>query len=112
MTAHGPSLLARLGQGLAVLVVLSAAAASVLFGSVLFGSVVVRSTFGEVADDPHGYGLVLGSFFLVPSAFLGALALPFVARADQPRGRRWAMWAALAWVLAALAIAVYAFSAG
>lgn len=107
MTAHGPSLLARLGQGLAVLVVLSAAAASVLFGSV-----VVRSTFGEVADDPHGYGLVLGSFFLVPSAFLGALALPFVARADQPRGRRWAMWAALAWVLAALAIAVYAFSAG
>lgn len=99
----GPSGLARVGQGLAVLVVLAAAVVSALLGSL-----VLASAFGEASRDPHGYGLVFGSLSLVPTALVGALALPFVARADQPRARRWALWGALVWVVAALGIAGYA----
>ncbi|WP_247088189.1 hypothetical protein [Ornithinimicrobium sp. F0845] len=71
---------------------------------------VLGSLFGEARIDPHGYTLIFGSMMLVPTSVVGAFALSFVARRDQVRARRWTTWSALAWVVAALALAGYALS--
>ncbi|NLG22004.1 MAG: hypothetical protein GX555_11325 [Actinomycetales bacterium] len=105
--AGKPTVLARVSQLLALLVVLAAAVISVLLVLVVLGSV-----FGDARRDPHGYALIFGSILLVPTSLVGAFALPFVARRDQLRGRRWALWGALAWVIAALAIAGFALFGG
>lgn len=102
-----PSALARVGQGVAIVVALAAGVVSVLLAVLVLGSL------GAGEDrDPHGYVLIFGSVLLVPTSVVGALALPFVVGPARLTARRWLTWGALAWVLGACTLAGIALFSG
>lgn len=72
---------------------------------------LLGSILSEPSADPHGYVLVFGSMLLIPSAFVGAVALPFVAP-GRSTARRVLVGCALVWIVAALALAVVALGSG
>lgn len=84
--------------------VISAAAAVVSAWLVV---ALLSSILGPPSQDPHGYVLVFGSLLLVPSACVGALALPF-ATPPLTTWRRIAIAAAIAWVVGALVLVAVA----
>lgn len=71
---------------------------------------IVESRLGPVSNDPHGYTLIFGSFLLVPTSIVGALALPFVPPRQKPPARMVAAIAAAIWVVAALLLAAFALA--
>ena len=91
------------GQVVAIVIVAAAAA-----GSVFVGALLLDSRLGPASNDPHGYALVFGTLFLVPTSFVGALALPFVVPGRQRRARKVAGIGAVGWVVVALLLAGFA----
>lgn len=80
--------------------------------SVVLALLVLESRLGPVSNDPHGYTLVFGSLFLVPTPIVGALALPFVAPRRRRPARMVAAVTSVVWVVAALLLAGFALAGG
>jgi len=89
---------AKVGRVLAVLVSAGAGAAFLLCAWVAVGS-----RFGPVVRDPHGYGLLFGSFLGICAAFVLAMALPL---AFSGRRRRRLYIATVSGFLAVLVLLV------
>lgn len=59
---------------------------AVLFGGAfaVFASIALNSRFGGGAGDPHGYGMLFGTFLALGAGLITALVVPLIL----PKGRR------------------------
>lgn len=81
---------------------------TVLFGApfVLLAWVALSSRFGWTSGDPHGYGIIFGTFLALIAGILVAIAVPLVfPRALRGTAYLWSMLGYLA-VAAALVVAL------
>lgn len=81
---------------------------TVLFGAlfVLLAWVALSSRFGWTSGDPHGYGIIFGTFLALIAGILVAIAVPLVfPRALRGTAYLWSMLGYLA-VAAALVVSL------
>lgn len=59
---------------------------AVLFGGalVVFASIALSGRFGGGAGDPHGYGMLFGTFLALGAGLITAVVVPLIL----PKGRR------------------------
>ncbi len=79
---------------------------TVLFGApfVLLAWMALSSRFGWTNGDPHGYGMIFGTFLALVTGILVAIAVPLVF----PRARRGAayLWSMLGYLVVAAGLIV------
>lgn len=105
MDQHHRNPWAIAGRVLAALITTAAAVCSAALAIL-----VVESRLGTASNDPHGYTLIFGSLLLVPTAIVGAIALPFLPPRQRRPARMVAAVAAVLWVVAALLVAGFALA--